>query len=192
MRRLICLILVFGLLGPVGGPSVFAADLSLDDLGFKDDQLKSDPALQAKLHKRSKMLKTHQIMGLITAVPMVATLMTAPELDPSNPGAVSSETSTHKALGITTGVLYLTTASLAIAAPEGESQKKNKGLTKVHKALAFIHFPAMIAAPILGYQAMKQAERGEEITGAAKYHKDVAGIAAGTYLAAMLVMVFNF
>ncbi len=50
----------------------------------------------------------------------------------------------------------------------------------------------MIAAPILGYQAMKQAERGEEITGAAKYHKDVAGIAAGTYLAAMLVMVFNF
>ena len=85
---------------------------------------------------------------------MVATLMTAPEIDPKNPGGVSGETSTHKALGITTGVMYLTTASLAIAAPEGETQKKNKGLTKVHKALAFIHFPAMVAAPILATAAL--------------------------------------
>jgi hypothetical protein len=191
-----CFLILAMMISISGVAPVMAAEesggLSLDDLGFKDDQLKSDPELQATLHKRSKMLKTHQILGLITAVPLVATVMTAPEYGEPNPNGVDSETSTHRALGITTGALYLSTAYFSLTAPEGESAKKNKGMTKVHKALAWIHFPAMIAAPILGYQAYKQADKGEAIHGAAKYHKDVAGVAAGAYLAAMVVMVFNF
>lgn len=167
-------------------------DLSLDDLGFQADQLKSDPAMQAKLHKRSRMLKTHQILGLVTAVPLLATVMTAPEFESANVKDIDSEVDTHKMLGIASGAMYLTTASFALAAPEGETAGRNKGLTKLHKALAWIHFPAMVAAPILGYQAYKQAENGESIHGSAKYHREVAGVAAGSYLAAMLVMVFNF
>ena len=169
-----------------------AKELSLDDLGFQADQMKSDPAMQARLHKRSRLLKTHQILGLVTAVPILATVMTAPEFEGGNPADVESETNTHKLLGITSGAMYLTTAGFALAAPEGETAGRNKGLTKLHKALAWIHFPAMVAAPILGYQAYKQAENGESIHGSAKYHREVAGVAAGSYLAAMLVMVFNF
>jgi hypothetical protein len=169
-----------------------APSLSLDDLGFKEDQTRGNAELQNRLHRRSRMLKTHQILGLATAVPLIATVMTAPEYESATTGGVNSETKTHRALGVTAGAMYLTTASFAFFAPEGEGVKRNKGLTKVHKALAWIHFPAMIAAPILGYQAYKQADRGESVHGAAKHHKEVAGLAAGTYTAAMLVMVFNF
>lgn len=188
LRGMLALVLFFSVATAARAESA----LSLDDLGFKEEQTKGDAALQEKLHKRSRRLKTHQILGLVTAVPLVATVMTAPEYESVSPNGVDSETKTHKALGIATGVLYLGTASFALAAPEGENLKRNKGLTKAHKALAWIHFPAMIAAPILGYQAYKQADRGEAVHGAAKHHKEVAGLAAGTYVAAMLTMVFNF
>lgn len=191
LKSTLALWLALGLTVP-GAWAAETKDLSLDDLGFQADQLKSDPAMQAKLHKRSRMLKTHQILGLVTAVPILATVMTAPEFESANTKDIDSEVDTHKMLGIASGAMYLTTASFALAAPEGETAGRNKGLTKLHKALAWIHFPAMVAAPILGYQAYKQAENGESIHGSAKYHREVAGVAAGSYLAAMLVMVFNF
>ena len=83
-----------------------AKELSLDDLGFQADQMKSDPAMQARLHKRSRMLKTHQILGLVTAVPILATVMTAPEFEGGNPADVESETDTHKMLGIASGAMF--------------------------------------------------------------------------------------
>jgi hypothetical protein len=188
-------LLSLGLAVGIAVPRVGAAEakeLSLDDLGFQAEQTKSDPAMQARLHKRSRMLKTHQVLGLVTAVPLLATVMTAPEIEGGKTKDIDSETDTHKMLGVASGAMYLTTASFALLAPEGETAGRNKGLTKLHKALAWIHFPAMVAAPILGYQAYKQAENGESIHGSAKYHREVAGVAAGSYLAAMLVMVFNF
>lgn len=182
------LVLVLALLVPAMGVGpLVAANLTLDDLGFSADELKSDPAAQATLHKRSKMLKTHQILGLITAVPMTATLFSGPGDDPTN----GSKADLHKNLGIATGALYFTTAGFSILAPEVE-EKKATGATKIHKTLAWIHFPAMIIAPILGYQAYQQRDRGEEVHGAAKHHSTVAGVAYGAYMASLLVMVWNF
>jgi hypothetical protein len=43
-----------------------AAQPSLGDLGFTPEQSQSNPQEQARLDKRSHMLKTHQRLGLIT------------------------------------------------------------------------------------------------------------------------------
>ena len=56
MNRLMSWVLVFSLLGSMGGMPAIAEELSLDDLGFKDEQLKSDPTMQATLHKRRNMI----------------------------------------------------------------------------------------------------------------------------------------
>ena len=52
---------------------------SLGDLGFTPQQTQADAQMQAMLNKRTHMLKVHQTLGLITAIPMVATLITGPE-----------------------------------------------------------------------------------------------------------------
>ena len=78
-----------------------------------------------------------------------------------------------------------------LLAPEVEG-KKSSGVTRVHKGLAFIHFPAMIIAPILGSMAYKQKQKGEDVHGAASHHASVAAIGAGAYFLSMAIMVFNF
>jgi hypothetical protein len=170
-------------------PSFVCAEdkLSLDDLGFSTSQTQGDEKLQINLHKRSAMLKTHQIMGLITAVPMVAALM-------MGEGAAEggrSRRDMHAAMGMTAGALYLTTAYFAIMAPKGPSSRKT-GLTRIHRALAFVHFPAMVLTGVWGYQAKRQKDRGEEVHGSAGHHQSAAGVAASAFLASMTIMVFNF
>jgi hypothetical protein len=82
---------VRGGLPPAIGPSDTrgrspAADLSLaaigapslEDLGFTPGESQGSAAEQARLNRRSHMLKVHQRLGLITAAPMLATILTAP------------------------------------------------------------------------------------------------------------------
>lgn len=52
---------------------------SLQDLGISPTQVKENPREQRRLNKRSHMLKVHQTLGLITAIPMVAALITGPQ-----------------------------------------------------------------------------------------------------------------
>src|ERR1035441_7796470 len=54
-----------------------ASTPSLGDLGFTPDQSQGSAQDQARLDKRSRMLKTHQRLGLITTAPLVATLFLA-------------------------------------------------------------------------------------------------------------------
>jgi hypothetical protein len=49
---------------------------SLEDLGLTPSQTQSDPQLQARLDKRAHMLKIHQRLGLIKAIPMIASVAT--------------------------------------------------------------------------------------------------------------------
>ena len=49
--------------------------LSLEDLGFSVAQTQGSAAEQARLDKRSHMLKVHQRLGLITTIPLAATAM---------------------------------------------------------------------------------------------------------------------
>jgi len=84
-------------------------------LGFSKTETQSNAAQRALLDKRTHMLKMHQRFGLITTVPLLATLITS-----VNAGGKSTSTTTrdvHLALGAVTGDLYGITAYYAIRAP---------------------------------------------------------------------------
>ena len=166
-----------------------AAQPSLGDLGFTPEQSQSNPQEQARLDKRSHMLKTHQRLGLITTAPLVAALFTGAGAKGKNGG--SSGRDLHAVLGGTAAAMYLTTASFAIFAPKIPG-RPTRGPIRVHKALAFIHGPGMILTPILGAIAFDQRSRGEKVHGIASAHGAVAGVTAAAYGAAMLSVMIKF
>ncbi len=51
------------------------AALSLGDLGFTPAAIQGNPKEQARLDKRTHILKIHQKLGLITTIPMIATVV---------------------------------------------------------------------------------------------------------------------
>jgi hypothetical protein len=162
---------------------------SLGDLGFGGAQAQGSAQEQARLDKRSHMLKTHQRLGLITTIPLAATLIVA-----GNAGghhSTSGGRELHAALGAVTAGMYLTTASFAIFAPKVPGTK-TRGPIRVHKALAWIHGPGMILTPILGAMAYKQLDRGEQVHGIAKAHSAVAAITSIAYGAAIVSVSFKF
>jgi hypothetical protein len=90
---------------------------SLSDLGFTSQETQASAQLQATLTKRTEMLKTHQRLGLITAIPMAATLFTGPlaKAKGKNGATIKEPTDAnldfHAALGGLTTALYFTTAT---------------------------------------------------------------------------------
>lgn len=166
-----------------------AAGLSLDSLGFPASQTQGSAQQQALLDKRSHMLKVHQKLGLIAAVPMVAAII-------SGAGAGGRSTSTterdlHVALGSLTTGLYFTSASFAIFAPKPPGTP-TRGQIRFHKALAFIHGPGMVLTPILGAMAFSQKSQGQRVHGIASAHGAVAVITAAAYGAAILSVSVKF
>jgi hypothetical protein len=157
--------------------------LSLESLGFPKSQTQGNPQEQARLDKRSHMLKIHQRLGLITTVPLVATLLTGNLAG----GKATSSTgrNVHVALGSTAAGLYFTTAYFSLFAPKVPGTP-TRGPIRLHKALAFIHGPGMILTPILGAVAYQQKSRGEHVHGIASAHVPVAVITSGAYGAAIL------
>jgi hypothetical protein len=162
---------------------------SLEDLGLPPSETQSDPRLQARLDRRTHMLKMHQRLALITTIPMIATVATSF-------GAGGRDTSTsarwaHLALGSATGDLYFTAAYFAIFAPRIPGTQ-TRGPIRVHKALAWVHGPGMILTPILGAMAFDQKSKGERVHGIASAHGAVAVVTAGAYGAALLAVSFRF
>lgn len=160
--------------------------LSVEDLGFEKTQIQGDANLQARLEKRSRMLKTHQTLGLITAIPMIAAFSTGGGIKNSE-----SKRDLHAALGLTAAGMYFTTAYFSIFAPEVEGAP-HKGATKIHRALAFVHFPLMVLTPIAGLTAKRQLDKGEAVHGIGKLHPAIAVGAASTFFISMTIMVINF
>jgi hypothetical protein len=170
-------------------PSASKTEPSLDDLGFSKADTQSNSAQQALLDKRTHMLKIHQRMGLITAVPLLATVISS-----VNAGGRSTSTSSrdlHVALGALTGDLYGITAYYAIRAPRIDHTKK-RGPIRFHEAMAWIHGPGMIMTPILGAMAFDQKCNGEKVHGIAQAHGPVAIITAGAFGAALLSVSVKF
>lgn len=162
---------------------------SLGDLGFPTEQTKPNPQQQALLDKRSHMLRVHQRLGLITAVPLVATVVTG-----SMAGGRSTSSTTrdlHAALGSTTAGLYIATAYYSIFAPKIKGTP-TRGPIRLHKALAFIHGPGMTLTPILGAMAFQQKSNGEKVHGIASAHAPVAYITAIAYGAAIASVSIKF
>lgn len=166
-----------------------SAEPSLSDLGINPRETQGNAKEQALLDKRTHMLKTHQRLGLITAVPMVATVV-------SSFGAGGKQESTssrdlHAALGGVTTGLYFWTAYYAIRAPKIKGTE-TRGPIKFHKAMAWIHGPGMIATPILGIMAFDQKSKGERIHGIAQAHGPVAIVTAGAFGAALISVSVKF
>jgi hypothetical protein len=167
---------------------------SLGDLGFTPQQTTGNPQEQARLNKRSHMLKIHQKLGLITTVPLIATLVVANGAKGSRGAPASNSASgreLHAALGSITAGMYLTTASFAIFAPKIPGEK-TRGQIRLHKALAWIHGPGMILTPVLGAIAYDQRSRGEKVHGIAQAHAPVAVITAAAYGLAILSVSIKF
>ncbi|HUX28775.1 MAG TPA: hypothetical protein VMV39_08300 [Terracidiphilus sp.] len=166
---------------------------SLSDLGFTPQQTQANPQLQAMLDRRTHMLKIHQRLGLITAIPMAAALITGPmaKAKGKNGQPIKEPTSAnldfHTALGGVTTALYFTTAYYAIRAPRVPGTHKH-GAIRVHEALAFIHGPGMILTPILGIMAYKQENDGEKVHGIASAHGAVAAVTAAAYGASIIAV----
>ncbi len=163
---------------------------SLSDLGFTPEQTRGSAQEQARLDRRSHMLKTHQRLGLITAAPLIATLIT------SNGAAgrrgTASGRELHAALGSITAGMYLTTASFAIFAPKAPAGTVVRGPIRLHRALAWIHGPGMILTPILGALAYEQRSNGQRVHGIAQAHAPVAVITSAAYGLAILSVSIKF
>lgn len=176
-------------------PAQSEQEPSLQDLGFGQSQMQANPALQARLNKRTEMLKIHQRLGLITLVPMVAALITGPTAKVKGRngqilGAPSSASlDFHAALGSATAALYFTSAYYAEFAPRISGEKK-RGAIRTHVALAFIHGPGMVLTPILGAMAFSQEQHGEKVHGIASAHGTVATVTALAYGASIVAVAW--
>jgi Carboxypeptidase regulatory-like domain len=170
-------------------PSPNKTEPSLEDLGFSKTETQSNAAQQALLDKRTRMLRIHQRMGLITTVPLIVTVITS-----LNAGGKSTSTASrdlHTALGAVTGDLYGITAYYAIRAPR-IAGSESRGPIRLHRALAWIHGPGMILTPILGVMAFDQKSKGEKVHGIAAAHGPVAIVTAGAFAAALLSVSVKF
>ncbi|MGC2402374.1 MAG: carboxypeptidase-like regulatory domain-containing protein [Acidobacteriaceae bacterium] len=174
-----------------GGPQDTTTTPSLEDLGFTPQQTKANAQMQALLEKRTHMLKVHQTLGLITAIPMAASLITGPQAKAKGKkGEVITEPTQanldfHIALGSLTTGLYWTTAYYSIFAPK-VPEVKSKGAIRIHRALEWVHGPGMILTPALGIAAYKQENAGEKVHGIASQHGAAAYVTAVAYGAAIV------
>ena len=157
--------------------------LSLGDLGFAPNQTQGSAQDQARLDKRSHMLKVHQRIGLIATAPIVASVFTG--IFAGGKSTSSTDRWTHLALGSAAGDLYFLSAYYAIRAPKIPGTE-TRGPIRLHKALAWIHGPGMILTPILGAIAFDQKSKGEKVHGIASAHAPVAIVTAAAYGAAIL------
>ncbi len=166
-----------------------ASPPTLGDLGFPPEQAQGNAQDQARLDKRSHMLQMHQRLGLITLVPLAATLIASGSAGGRHSSATGRDI--HAAFGIATTGLYFGSAYYAMFAPKVPGTA-TRGQIRLHKTLAWIHGPGMILTPILGALAYQQLNRGEKVHGIAKAHSAVAGITAIAYGAAILSVTIKF
>src|ERR1700688_268184 len=170
-------------------PSSSATAPSLSDLGLSPEQTQGNAREQALLDKRTHMLKIHQRMGLITTIPVIATV--AISFNAGGKSTSSPSRDLHAALGGLTGDLYFITAYYAIRAPKVPGTE-TRGPIRFHKAMAWIHGPGMILTPILGIMAFNQKNNGEKVHGIASARGPVAIVTAGAYAAALLSVSVKF
>ena len=133
-----------------------------------------DAKMMEEMKTRRTMLDWHRYTAWGTVALMGATIATAPE------GKISN---THKALGILSGVGYLTSASLAYFAPRPEDTVQKKNIF-IHKNLAWIHAPAFALTIASGLTAHNQRKDGKKTSGLGAAHSTFVAITAVSFGAA--------
>jgi hypothetical protein len=170
-------------------PSSSTTAPTLEDLGITPAQTHGSAQDQARLDKRTHMLKVHQRLGLITLAPLVATF-----IESANAGGKSTsntDRTVHMVLGAVSGDLYFMTAYYAIRAPRIPGTE-TRGPIRLHKALAWIHGPGMILTPILGALAYNQKNNGEKVHGIAQAHGPVAIVTGAAFGLAVASVSLKF
>jgi hypothetical protein len=170
-------------------PSSSTTAPTLEDLGISPAQTQGSAQEQARLDKRTHMLKVHQRLGLITLAPLIATFITSANAGGKNTS--TADRTTHLVLGAVSGDLYFMTAYYAIRAPR-IAGTETKGPIRLHKAMAWIHGPGMILTPILGAIAYDQKNRGEKVHGIASAHGPVAIVTGAAFGIAVMSVSFKF
>jgi hypothetical protein len=130
---------------------------------------------QKEFKVRNVMLKSHQIIGYLTLVGMVAQGIMGGKLHNGDYDLYDA----HKTLGKWVTASYFTGAGLSLFTPPPLVRKKVKGFNsiKVHKWLAYIHFSGMIAT-----NAWSKENRD--------WHKYAAYTTFASYATAVLVFKF--
>jgi hypothetical protein len=161
---------------------------SLGDLGLTPEQTKPDPDTQARLDRRTHMLKVHQELGLYTVIPIVAACISGAGATPSKNNYTSTTSrDVHVAIaGVGIG-MYAATAYYAIRAPRVADGPARGGI-KIHKYLIWIHAPGMILTPILGTMAFNDIANGHKPSGIEQYHSAVALTTAIAYGASIIAV----
>ena len=173
----------------IASSSNVAPPPSLGDLGFTPAQAHGNAQDQARLDRRSHMLKMHQRFGLITTAPLLATVLSGSFAGGKSTSSTGRDL--HAALGSLTTGLYFTTAYYSIFTPRVPGTQV-RGPIRLHKALAWIHGPGMILTPILGVMAFDQKSRGEKVHGIASAHGAVAYVTAVAYGLAIVSVSIKF
>jgi hypothetical protein len=162
--------------------------MSLEDLGFSKEDIQADPQFQKELETRSDMLRIHQTLGLITAVPMTTEFV----LGIATAGNVSNgrtDTTLHTTLGLATVALYGTTALFEILAPKPKGLKPS-GNTEIHEALSWIHLPLIVVVPLVGDMINDRIANNQPIGNLGVVHGAMATTLLASYLTSLTVMTF--
>jgi hypothetical protein len=162
--------------------------MSLEDLGFTKEDTQSDPQFQKDLETRTDMLKIHQTMGLITAVPMV-TEFALGIATAGNVSNGSTDTGLHTTLGLATVALYGTTALFEILAPKPKGLKPS-GNTGIHEALSWIHLPLIVLVPLVGDMMNDRIVNHQPLGNLPMVHGVMATTLLTSYLASLTIMTF--
>ncbi len=163
---------------------------SLGDLGLSPEQTKPDLDAQARLDRRTHMLKVHQELGLYTLIPMAGACISSAWATPQrNTYGDTTARDVHVAIaGVAIG-MYGATAYYAIRAPRVPDGPTRGGI-KIHKYLIWIHAPGMILTPILGTMAFNDISNGQKVTGIAQYHSAVAWTTIAAYGASIIAVTW--
>lgn len=168
--------------------SVRGADtpnLNLKDLGFDQQSFKPNQEQAILLETRTQKLQRHQLMGYTTAALVLATVFAAPE-------NASRASTTHIGLAAAAVSSYAYTAFLSLSAPEVDGFEKSGYGTKIHKAMVWIHLPAMVLLPFAGAEAQKARINGEKPTGIGKLHHTLGSLAFASILTSAVSMTIEF
>jgi hypothetical protein len=119
---------------------------SLADLGLTPAQTKPDPDMQARLDRRTHMLKVHQQLGLYTVIPIAAACISGAGAVPDrNTYGDTTSRDVHVAIAGVAISMYAATA-YAIRAPRIPDGPTCGGI-KIHKYLIWIHAPEWFSPP---------------------------------------------
>ena len=181
----VTLLLPLALLFSTHSQAADSPPIDLKDLGFSQQAVQANPDESLLLQKRTHMLQLHQVMGYTTAALVLATVLAAPDgRERAGPA--------HIGLAIAAEASYAYTAYLSLSAPEIAGKGKAGYGTKIHKAMVWVHLPAMALLPFAGIAAQQARMRGERPTGLGGIHKTLGELAVASILVSAVSMTIEF